>query len=189
MTEKNLTKAFAINKEAISAIEKKSGVSIKDCYQCGKCSASCPMAHAMDLTPRQVIRYMQLGLLDEALHSKAPWICATCHTCTARCPHDVDLATLMESVKQEAKNRNIIPIREVNIFTNLFMKTVELFGKSHEVMLIGLYNTLSRHLLQDVPTAPFLYFTGKIRIRPHMVKDRKAVKKLIENSYKRGDKV
>ena len=188
MTERNLTQAIKNNKEAIENVQKRSGVSITDCYQCGKCSAGCPMAHAMDITPRQVIRYLQLGLWDEALHSQAPWICASCHTCTARCPHDVDLAALMEEVKQEAKAQNIIPVRDVNLMTNLFMKTIEFFGRSHEVMLIGLYNFLSGHLLQDVPTAPFLYFTGKIRLRPHLVKDRKAVRRLIKNSYQRGEK-
>lgn len=188
MTEKNLTQAYNNNKDAILNAQKRAGVSIKDCYQCGKCTASCPMAHAMDIMPRQVIRYMQLGLWDEALHAKAPWVCASCQTCSARCPHEVDIAALMEEVKQEAKARNIVPIREVDLFNRLFMKTVDFFGRSHEVMLIGLYNFLSRHLMQDVVTAPFLYFTGKIRLRPHLVKDRNSVRRLIHNSLKGGDK-
>ena len=69
------------------------------CYQCGKCSASCPVTAAMDLLPHQVLRWLQLGLLDELSESVTPWICASCFTCAARCPRDIDLARVMEGVR------------------------------------------------------------------------------------------
>ncbi len=69
------------------------------CYQCAKCSAGCPVVSAMDLLPHQVIRYLQLGLLEELLDSCTPWICASCFTCAARCPRDLDLARMMEGVR------------------------------------------------------------------------------------------
>ena len=69
------------------------------CVQCAKCSASCPVSAAMDLRPHQVIRYLQLGFIDDLLESKTPWICASCFTCAARCPRDLDLARMMEGVR------------------------------------------------------------------------------------------
>ncbi len=69
------------------------------CYQCTKCSAACPVAAAMDLMPHQIIRYLQMGLIDELAESKTPWICASCFTCAARCPRDIDLARMMEGVR------------------------------------------------------------------------------------------
>jgi heterodisulfide reductase subunit C len=74
------------NQEEIKGLEKKAGVNITDCYQCGKCSAGCPVAFAMDKTPRQIIRLLQLGFLEEALKSRTIWLCATCQTCSTRCP-------------------------------------------------------------------------------------------------------
>ncbi len=101
-----LSKAAVSNRDKIKAIEEKAGVKITDCYQCGKCSAGCPVAFAMDKTPRQIIRLLQLGMLDEALKTHTIWLCATCQTCSTRCPRDVDLATLNE-VLQAAQKRVI----------------------------------------------------------------------------------
>jgi len=44
------------------------------CIQCGTCTASCPAAPAMDLSPRQMWRMVNLGLTDEVLHSKTMWL-------------------------------------------------------------------------------------------------------------------
>ncbi len=76
-----------------------SGQDPNSCYQCTKCSAACPVSAAMDLMPHQVIRYLQMGLIDELAESKTPWICASCFTCAARCPRDIDLARMMEGVR------------------------------------------------------------------------------------------
>ncbi len=76
-----------------------SGQDPSECYQCGKCSAACPVTAAMDLLPHQVIRCLQMGLEKELAESKTPWVCASCFTCAARCPRDLDLARMMEGVR------------------------------------------------------------------------------------------
>ena len=48
-----------------------SGQPIESCYQCGKCTAGCPTAFAMDLAPSQVMRAAQAGLRDIALGSSS----------------------------------------------------------------------------------------------------------------------
>lgn len=76
-----------------------SGQDPAECFQCAKCSAACPVTSAMDLLPHQVIRYLQMGLEDELAESKTPWVCASCFTCAARCPRDLDLARMMEGIR------------------------------------------------------------------------------------------
>ncbi len=83
----------------IHEMKENTGQDPSQCYQCAKCSAGCPVVAAMDLLPHQVIRYLQLGLLEELLESRTPWICASCFTCAARCPRDLDLARMMEGVR------------------------------------------------------------------------------------------
>jgi len=83
-------------------VEKQSGQNVLECYQCGKCSAGCPTAYAMDLTPRQLMRGIQLGLKDEVLGSTTIWLCLSCQTCSVRCPRQIDIARVLESVRQLA---------------------------------------------------------------------------------------
>ncbi len=87
-----------------------SGQNIFKCYQCGRCSAGCPMAEFMDILPNQIFMYLQEGDAESILSAKSPWICAACFTCTVRCPLDIDLAAVMEAIReiQLRKNRDYI---------------------------------------------------------------------------------
>jgi heterodisulfide reductase subunit C len=80
-------------------VEELSGQNLYACYQCGKCTAGCPLAFSMDILPHTIIRLMQLGQVERALSSKSPWHCAACLTCSSRCPKGVDLARVMEALR------------------------------------------------------------------------------------------
>jgi heterodisulfide reductase subunit C len=99
MMRVRLSKA-SIKNELVRKIEEISGQDLLACYQCGKCSAGCPAAFAMDMLPSQAIRYAQLGLVDRVLESDTPWFCAACQTCYSRCPKGVDLARIMEAMRE-----------------------------------------------------------------------------------------
>jgi heterodisulfide reductase subunit C len=176
----DLSIAAKRNHEEIKELQKKSGVNITDCYQCGKCSAGCPVAFAMDKTPRQIIRLLQLGMLEEALKSRTIWLCATCQTCSTRCPRDVDLATLMETTRQLAKKKGIIAERNIDVFNDIFLFNLKMFGKSPEVLLSALYNLRSGKLFQDVDSVPHLFLSGKAHVIPGRIKNRKAMRRIFE---------
>ena len=76
-----------------------SGENIDLCYQCGACSSSCPLTEEMDLLPSTVIRYAQLGL-EEVLETTTIWVCITCFNCEIRCPRGIDIANVMEALRQ-----------------------------------------------------------------------------------------
>jgi len=85
--------------EIVEKIEELSGQNVFDCYQCGMCSAGCPLADKMDLLPNQVLHALQMK--DEAaMTANSMWICASCYTCEVRCPKGVDLAKVMEAMRQ-----------------------------------------------------------------------------------------
>jgi len=81
-------------------VQELSGQNLLACYQCGKCSAGCPAVSQMDILPNQIIRYAQLGFKDELLRSKSIWICASCMTCNARCPKGINIAEVIEAIRQ-----------------------------------------------------------------------------------------
>ncbi len=85
--------------EIVDKVEELSGENIFDCYQCGMCSAGCPMAEEMDLLPNQVLHALQVKD-PEVMSANSMWICASCYTCQVRCPKGVDLAKVMEAMRQ-----------------------------------------------------------------------------------------
>lgn len=84
----------------VDKVQELSGQNLLACYQCGKCSAGCPAVTEMDILPNQIIRFAQLGLKNELLASNAIWICASCLTCNARCPKGINIAEVIEALRQ-----------------------------------------------------------------------------------------
>jgi len=107
--------AEQLHNDFVKKVEEISGQSLLSCYQCGKCSAGCPMSFAMENLPNQVIRLMQLGLEDDIARSNTIWICASCITCSVRCPRGVDLARVMEALRTIAlrKKHDYVDLTEI----------------------------------------------------------------------------
>jgi heterodisulfide reductase subunit C len=154
---------------AVKTVEEFSGEDVKNCYQCGKCSAGCPIAADMDLPPNQVIRLLQLGLTDTALRSKTIWLCASCETCTTRCPREVDLATIMDALRNLAIREKIrSPERAVTLFNKIFLSIVKKYGRLFEMELIGMFNTGTLKFFKDITKAPKLLLRGRLGFLPNL---------------------
>ena len=83
---------------------------LRHCFQCGTCTSDCPIARFSDsYRPREIIRMAQLGLKKRVLSSKTLWLCATCYTCTDRCPQDVEVASVIRVLRNLAVKGKLIP--------------------------------------------------------------------------------
>ncbi len=92
-----------IHTEARAAIRRLSDISgenIYKCMQCGTCSAVCPMVESMGFTTRQGIHLLQFGRTEDVIRAEIGEFCASCHTCTVRCPRGIDIPALMEAIRQ-----------------------------------------------------------------------------------------
>ncbi len=164
---KHIIQQDRLRPSMIQAVEELSGQDVKSCYQCGKCSAGCPIAADMDMQPNQVIRLVQLGLLDDALRSRTIWLCASCETCTTRCPREVDLAAVMDALRNVALREGIrSPERVVPFFNRIFLSLVKRYGRVYEMELIGRFNTGTFNFFKDVMKAPKLFFKGRLKLWP-----------------------
>jgi heterodisulfide reductase subunit C2 len=166
-------------------VEHATGESVFNCYQCGKCSAGCPLAAEMDYTPSQVLRLLQLGLPgmdEETLGALSIWLCLTCETCAARCPQEVEIPKIMDYLRQQSKARGTVHPRAKDIlaFHEAFLDTLRKNGRLHEVGLIASYKLRTGHFFQDVLVAPKLLARGKLSILPHGNDGKAAVARIFE---------
>lgn len=161
------------------------GIDITSCYQCGKCTAGCPMAQSMDYSPRQIVRLLQLGLADDALRSRTIWMCASCETCATRCPRDVDVAKLMDLLRIEANRTGVAALPDVPIFHKTFLESVERYGRVYEMELMMKFNMRTRKLFNNVDLGPKMMSKGKLHFAPPKADDGGAVKKIFERVRER----
>ena len=146
-------------------ISKMIGQNIDGCYQCGKCTAGCPIAYTMDLPPHEVIRFVQLGCEQEALSSRTIWLCASCETCTSRCPKNIDVVAVMDALRILAfRQGQTRAEKEITLFHKLFLQVVEHFGRVNELCLMGMYNLLTLNPLRDWRLAKNLLAKGKLKL-------------------------
>jgi quinone-modifying oxidoreductase subunit QmoC len=84
----------------LKEIERLGGESVRKCYQCGSCTANCPLSVEVEAFPRRTIRLVQLGLRERVLSSHDMWLCYYCGDCSKTCPRDADPAGLMMALRR-----------------------------------------------------------------------------------------
>jgi heterodisulfide reductase subunit C len=162
---------------------------VSACYQCGKCSAGCPVAERMDLLPHQLLRLAQLGRWEKALRSAAIWECVSCLTCSARCPQGVDCAGVIDTLRQRSVQEDVVsPVHHRTVlFQKAFLDNIRRNGRLAELELIGVFKTGSflhdmnvPMLLKDSLLAPALMRRHKFHFLPKRVRDRDLVRRIFD---------
>jgi heterodisulfide reductase subunit C len=177
------------NKSTLSGqVLEATGVSADRCYQCGKCSAGCPLAADMDYTSSMVMRMLQTEEATnekDLLKSQSIWMCASCEMCISRCPMSVDIPKVMDFLRQKSlkeglankqASKNIIP------FHRSFLDMIRLTGRSYEIGLVADYKLRTQNLFQDLLLAPKMFVRGKLAIIPEMIKGKSNIARIFKNS-------
>ncbi|MBS1269462.1 MAG: 8-methylmenaquinol:fumarate reductase membrane anchor subunit [Gammaproteobacteria bacterium] len=165
----------------VEVVREATGSNPCKCYQCIKCTSGCPLADQFDLTPNQVMRSVQLN--DTAvLESKSIWLCASCHTCTTRCPQQIDVAGVMDTLCIESRKRGIKPaVPEIARFNDLFLRGIKIFGRTYELGLGAAFNMALGRPLRDFDLGKRLFARGKMKILPHFAKGTTQAEKIAAN--------
>jgi len=168
-----------------SQVENATGVTISHCYQCGKCTAGCPLNEEMDVMPNQILRMLQLelpGYEDKILSSLSIWLCLACDTCYSRCPQEVKLSQVMDFLRQESIRLDKVnpKAKDILSFHKAFLDSIKLNGRLHEVGLTIDYKLRSLNMIQDVQLVPSMLAKGKLAIFPHQVKNTKEIAKIFK---------
>jgi heterodisulfide reductase subunit B len=166
--------ATKLSTELAERIQRETGENVFLCYHCVKCTSGCPLVEHFDLAPNQIMRAAQLGMEDVIFESKTPWLCASCQTCTTRCPQGIDIAKVMDFLVSDAMKRGIEPrVPEVALFNKVFLRDVDILGRSFELGLTLEVNTRTGKPFKDVDLALELLKHRKISVLPKIVRRRK----------------
>jgi len=170
---------------------------LENCYQCGKCTAGCPVSARMDMGPTQLMRLVQLGETEAALKSQAIWECVSCQTCSTRCPKEVDCAAVMDALREiSLAQEKVAPSQAAVIaFQKAFLDNIRRNGRLAELELIAQFKAAvffrSRSvafLFKDAGLAPELGKRKKLHLIPGRAQDRKVVERIFVRCAKQEKK-
>ena len=87
------------------------------CFNCGNCTAICPLTQDRAAYPRKLIRYAVMGLEDRVTSSADPWLCYYCGECSDYCPRDADPGSFMMALRR-------LLIQKYSIVSKLFFNRI-----------------------------------------------------------------
>jgi len=138
---------------------------VKNCMQCGVCTASCPLSHKMETTPRKIMEMIKAGMRNEVLSSDTMWYCASCYACSVRCPQGISMAEVMYALRTIA----VKTARNLSVsFYRTFRDTVRRYGRMHEsdLMIRFALRTNPLSLLKMGPLGLRMLAKGKMGLTP-----------------------
>ncbi|MFQ6040881.1 MAG: 4Fe-4S dicluster domain-containing protein [Candidatus Poribacteria bacterium] len=164
------------------------GENIKQCLQCGTCSATCPVSYAMDYTPRQIIAALRAGQLDKVLTSNTQWICASCYYCTVRCPANIKFTDLMYELKRLSIKYGM-DRDDASILYQTFADTMNKYGRSAEAKLMLGYNIRVNpfRLLKMMPFGLKMFGKGRLPLRAEKIEGRQDIQKMLKYLKEKGE--
>jgi heterodisulfide reductase subunit C len=169
----------------LTSVERISGVSIRECLQCKKCSNGCPVRGLTMTGPSEIIRRLQLDAADEIFKNDLVWMCVSCEICHDRCPMKIDMAAIMDALRiLAARSKSPVQTENVQFFNKAFLYTVKLFGRTYDLGMIGAYKIGTSSYLQDTDKFPMMLRKRKIALLPSA----KGNKKYIRRIFKAKDK-
>lgn len=172
----NITKQ--VDNEFIEQVAKESGENPYLCYQCGNCTAGCPFTEFFDYPVSQIMRLLQQGQKETILRSRAIWLCATCETCTTRCPCKIDVAQIMDTLRVIARRENYVSEKDIRIFYDSFLDSLRKYGRVFELGVLLNFNLRSGRIFADADLGPKVLSKGKIRIFPTKIKGREKIEEI-----------
>ncbi len=154
---------------------------LESCIQCGSCSGSCPVAGAMDFTPRKIFAMIRAGLENEVLRSNTPWFCVSCYTCTVRCPQDIHITDIMYTLKNMAIEKGLCKVNSAKHFSSTFIGYVEANGRSFE------FGLATRQSLRYMPMGMFgtaaiglgMLTKNRLEMSPSKIKNTEQLKSIL----------
>jgi heterodisulfide reductase subunit D len=133
------------------------------CIQCGSCTASCPTANRMKISPQTLMRLIRLGMKDEVLKSLAYWLCTSCNACTCHCPRGIPILDTIIGLKAHSIRLDLPVPEDVELLRRTIATSRNISGDDNAERLVWSLN-LPQSLdgIEGKAGADVLYFVGCI---------------------------
>jgi heterodisulfide reductase subunit C2 len=169
----------------VDEVKRQSGENPTLCYQCGNCTAGCVYTEFFDIPVHQVMRLIQAGQREKVMNSKSIWQCATCETCTTRCPCKIDVAKIMDTLRNIAYHERRYTDKEIKTFYESFLASVKKHGKMYEVGTLMRYNLASGHPMTDAELGPKIMAKGLLHVLPKNIKGKAEIARIFDKFEKK----
>jgi heterodisulfide reductase subunit C len=137
----------------------------------------------MDLQPNQVLRLIQINDRASLLGASTMWICASCQTCSVRCPENIDIAKIMDALRKVALEAKVPPgEKQVVKFAEIFLEMIRKRGRVHELELVMRNNLANLQPFKDAHLGPVMFMKGKLSLLGHRIKDVGRIREIFKNS-------
>lgn len=148
-------------------VKRRSGVNIDLCWQCRSCAGGCPFVRAMDYSPNQIIRFVQLGQQKTALESSGIWICVGCNTCSIQCPNAIDIPAVNDALRQIAMEQEVV-VAEPNIlhFHQAVLQSIQRYGRTHKLEVMLRYKLKKHDWFADMAVGLKMFAKRKLELLP-----------------------
>ncbi len=157
------------------------------CFSCHKCSSGCPVVEDMDIAPHRIIGMVGAGLEEEVIGSSAIWLCTGCQTCTTRCPNGVDVAGVMDTLKQRAAAARVrAGDRRIAAFHRAFLASVRARGRVHELAIMARYAAMARRSPEGLGLGFKMLRKGKLSLLPPRKTATGEIRRLFEETKGEG---
>mgnify|MGYP001825860557 CR=1 FL=1 len=143
------------------------------CDGCGRCSAACPVAEAMDFPPSAVVEMALDGQGDRLARLSAPWICTDCRACSELCPQGVEVAAFLGSLRQDChleQRIEDVPVDSEAVagWHAAFTTTCRASGRAGHWAVFLRYRLRPMDLFTNLALGLQWLLTGRLRVRPRV---------------------
>ncbi|OFX22018.1 MAG: hypothetical protein A2V77_16465 [Anaeromyxobacter sp. RBG_16_69_14] len=153
----------AVEKDFLSRVIEESGQNLLACLQCGKCSGGCPISSDEVAGPRRLIAEILYGNKRQALEDPTWWYCVACGTCMTRCPVEINMYRVATALAEMAEEEKVPPSEpDIHLFEELFLKSVEKYGRANELKVVMNFNLRTHHPFKDMGVGMTLMRKGAI---------------------------
>ena len=108
---------------------------------------------------------------------------AACETCNTRCPNEVELVNVMDTLREMAieegvkgKEQDIVSMHKT------FLSLIKSLGRQHEISLLVLLKMKTKEFFKDMFLGMKMFVRGKLKILPHRIKGMDEIKGIFERS-------